>query len=288
MGPAAERELREPPPERAHVARRLRRYRGGSAGGAFSHPRAHARAGGRVDLPPARRRRPRGGTGDRRYRAPGSRPLGRDAVSPAGGGAPEGPGWGPRLRAAAAPQALVAEPGAFLPAAHASLWADGPSGWARIWTCGEAVAGRAGFAAPGAKREGDGKSPSGSFRISLAFGYAPAGDTALPYRCCTAADLWVDDPESPDYNLWVTAPHPARSVERMRRDDALYEFGLALDYNRHPVVPGAGSAIFVHVRDDRSGGTAGCLALPREEMVALLRLLRPGAFAVFNPRSLAV
>lgn len=209
-------------------------------------------------------------------------------MSPAGGGAPEGPGWGPRLRAAAAPQALVAEPGAFLPAAHASLWADGPSGWARIWTCGEAVAGRAGFAAPGAKREGDGKSPSGSFRISLAFGYAPAGDTALPYRCCTAADLWVDDPESPDYNLWVTAPHPARSVERMRRDDALYEFGLALDYNRHPVVPGAGSAIFVHVRDDRSGGTAGCLALPREEMVALLRLLRPGAFAVFNPRSLAV
>ena len=72
----------------------------------------------------------------------------------------------------------------------------------------------------------------------------------------------------------------------MRRDDALYEFGLVLEYNRDPVVPGAGSAIFVHVRDDRGDGTAGCLALPREEMVTLLRLLRPEAVAVFNPRAL--
>jgi L,D-peptidoglycan transpeptidase YkuD (ErfK/YbiS/YcfS/YnhG family) len=195
--------------------------------------------------------------------------------------------WGPRLRASGVRQALVAEPDASVPAARASLWEDGERGWARIWDCAEAVVGRAGFAAPGAKREGDGRSPSGIFGISLAFGYAATAETALPYRACTAADLWVDDPDSPDYNRWVTAPHPARSAERMRRDDALYEFGLVLDYNRDPVVPGAGSAIFVHVRDERGGGTAGCLALPRGELCTLLRLLRPGAVAVFNPAALA-
>ena len=194
--------------------------------------------------------------------------------------------WGPRLRAAGVRQALVAEPGASVPAARASLWEDRADGWARVWDCSEAVAGRAGFAAPGAKREGDGRSPSGIFGLSLAFGYAAAGDTALPYRCCTMADRWVDDPDSPDYNRWVTAPHPARSAERMRRDDDLYEFGLVVDYNCDPAVPGAGSAIFVHVRDERGGGTAGCLALPRAEMVALLRRLRPGAVAVFNPAAL--
>ena len=194
--------------------------------------------------------------------------------------------WGPRLRSAGVRQALVAEPGLRTPAARASLWADAVGGWARIWSCDEAVAGRGGFAAPGEKREGDGRSPSGIFGISLAFGYAASAETALPYRACTAADLWVDDPASPDYNRWVTAPHPARSAERMRRDDALYEFGLVLEYNRDPVVSGAGSAIFVHVREDRGEGTAGCLALPREEMVTLLRLLRPGAVAVFNPRAL--
>lgn len=194
--------------------------------------------------------------------------------------------WGPRLRAAGVKQALVAEPGSRIPVARASLWEDGAGGWQRTWACGEAVAGRAGFAAPGAKREGDGRSPSGIFGISLAFGYAPTGETALPYRACTAADRWVDDPASPDYNRWVTAPHPARSAERMRREDGLYEFGLVVDYNRDPVVPGAGSAIFVHVRGERAEGTAGCLALPRAEMVTLLRLLRPGAAAVFNPRAL--
>lgn len=195
--------------------------------------------------------------------------------------------WGPRLRAAGVRQALVAEPGSRLPEARASLWEDGAGGWTRTWACGAAVAGRAGFAAPGAKREGDGCSPSGIFGLSLAFGYAATVGTALPYRTCTAEDRWVDDPASPDYNHWVTAPHPARSAERMRREDGLYEFGLVVDYNRDPVVPGAGSAIFVHVRDERGGGTAGCLALPRGEMVALLRLLRPGAAAVFNPRALS-
>ncbi len=207
-------------------------------------------------------------------------------MSPVQASLPGEPAWGPRLRAAGVRQALVAEPGAGLPAAHASLWENGTGGWVRAWECAAAVAGRAGFAAPGAKREGDGCSPSGIFGLSLAFGYAPQADTMLPYRRCTAADRWVDDPESPDYNRWVTAPHPARSAERMRRDDALYEFGLVVDYNRDPVVPGAGSAIFVHVRDERGGGTAGCLALPRVEMVALLRRLRPGAVVVFNPAAL--
>ncbi len=202
--------------------------------------------------------------------------------------APAEASWGPRLRAARVRQALVAEPGTRTPEARASLWENGAGGWVRTWACLEAIAGRTGFAAPGTKREGDGLSPSGIFGISLAFGYAPTSETALPYRCCTATDLWIDDPESPDYNRWVTAPHPARSAERMRREDALYEFGLVLDYNRGPVVAGAGSAIFVHVRDERGAGTAGCLALPRREMIALLRVLQPGAVAVFNPRALTV
>jgi len=194
--------------------------------------------------------------------------------------------WGPRLRADGVQQALVAEPGSRIPEARASLWEHGSTGWKQTWACAEAVVGRAGFAAPGAKREGDGCSPSGLFGLSLAFGYAAAVETALPYRTCTAVDRWVDDPDSPDYNCWVTAPHPARSAERMLREDGLYEFGLVVDYNRNPVRPGAGSAIFVHVRDDRGAGTAGCLALPRAEMIALLRRLKPGAVAVFNPRAL--
>lgn len=187
--------------------------------------------------------------------------------------------------APAGSQALVAEPGPQAPAARAGLWEMGAGDWRRIRDFPAAVVGRAGFAAPGAKREGDGRTPAGIFPLTLAFGYAEAVATGLPYRRCTPDDLWVDDPESPDYNRWVTAPTAARSFERMRREDGRYEFGVVVGYNLAPVVPGAGSAIFVHVWRGPGAGTAGCLALPRDEMAGLLAALRAeaGPVAVFDP-----
>jgi len=46
-----------------------------------------------------------------------------------------------------------------------------------------------------------------------------------------------------------------------------------LDYNAHPVVPGRGSAIFIH--EEVGKATAGCVSLPAAELVRLLRWLRP-------------
>ena len=46
-------------------------------------------------------------------------------------------------------------------------------------------------------------------------------------------------------------------------------------YNAGPVVPGRGSAIFLH--DDTGGPTAGCVSLPRPRLLRLLRWLRPSA-----------
>jgi L,D-peptidoglycan transpeptidase YkuD (ErfK/YbiS/YcfS/YnhG family) len=47
-----------------------------------------------------------------------------------------------------------------------------------------------------------------------------------------------------------------------------------IDYNAHPIVPGRGSAIFLHVA---VGATAGCVSLPEPRLVRLLRWLRPSA-----------
>jgi L,D-peptidoglycan transpeptidase YkuD (ErfK/YbiS/YcfS/YnhG family) len=47
-----------------------------------------------------------------------------------------------------------------------------------------------------------------------------------------------------------------------------------LDYNPHPVMPGRGSAIFIH--DEVGAATAGCVSLRPAELVRLLRWLRPG------------
>ena len=138
-----------------------------------------------------------------------------------------------------------------------------------------AVLGRAGIAPAGAKREGDGKTPSGVFPLGIAFGYGATCDTRLPYRMAGPDDYWIDDPASPHYNRWVRGPRPAFSHERLRRSDAQYTYGIVVEYNTAPVTPGAGSAIFLHVWRAPNTPTAGCVALSETDMARLLRLLDP-------------
>ena len=139
-----------------------------------------------------------------------------------------------------------------------------------------AVIGRSGFARPGGKREGDGATPSGTFRLEGAFGYAPTLETAMPYRRIEENDVWVIDPASPDYNEWRRKGETcASSFEEMRRPDGLYEVGIVIGYNRQPAERGLGSAIFFHVWRDRGTPTSGCVAMAKEDLLAVLSWLDP-------------
>ncbi len=75
--------------------------------------------------------------------------------------------------------------------------------WRQAMAPMNAVVGRNGFAPAGEKREGDGRTPSGLYRLGTAFGYAESAVTKMPYRQALADDLWIDDPNAPDYNRWV-------------------------------------------------------------------------------------
>lgn len=148
------------------------------------------------------------------------------------------------------------------------------SGWHQILRSWPGVIGRNGFAAPGTKREGDGKTPSGVYPLRRTFGYEKGGPTDLDHRQATPNDYWIDDPKSPDYNRWVTGPKPALSHEVLRRDDNLYKLGAVIEYNTEPVVPGHGSAIFLHVWAGPDSTTAGCVAMAEKDLSMLLFLLR--------------
>lgn len=137
----------------------------------------------------------------------------------------------------------------------------------------QATVGKAGLATPEVKKEGDGKTPAGLYRLERAFGYAESFKTGLTYRQATATDLWVDDAEHPDYNKWVTAPTKAKSFEDMKRKDDLYEIGAVIEYNTDPVVPGKGSAIFLHVWGGPDKPTAGCVAIDKSKLNDLLEAL---------------
>lgn len=149
--------------------------------------------------------------------------------------------------------------------------ADG--GWHTVIDGAPATGGHNGFAPPGQKREGDGKTPSGIFKIAYAFGYGPSCNTGLDYRQATENDYWIDDPRSPRYNRWITGPPGKYSHEKMKRKDHLYRYGIVVEYNMDPVVKGKGSAIFIHVWRAPGKPTAGCVAVSEETIKKLLAFL---------------
>ena len=137
--------------------------------------------------------------------------------------------------------------------------------------------GRSGIAP--VKREGDGASPRGRFRLRGGlyrpdhFGARPA--TPLPLRRTRPGDGWCDDPRDRRYNRPIPLPAPGLSAEALWRDDGLYDLVVDLDYNRGPIRPGRGSAIFLHVARPGYGPTEGCVALKRPDLVRLLRRVGP-------------
>jgi L,D-peptidoglycan transpeptidase YkuD (ErfK/YbiS/YcfS/YnhG family) len=122
------------------------------------------------------------------------------------------------------------------------------------------------------KREGDGGTPRGRFRLVRLWWRAdrhPRPATLLPARRIRPDDGWCEDPAHRHYNQAVTVPAGSKA-DRLARTDSLYDFLIELDHNTRPRVAGRGSAVFIHVARPGFAPTAGCVAL---ELSAFRRLL---------------
>ncbi|MBI5521709.1 MAG: L,D-transpeptidase family protein [Desulfarculus sp.] len=159
-----------------------------------------------------------------------------------------------------------------------------PDGWAtlegRAYRC---ALGRSGIK-PG-KREGDGATPAGTFPLRRVL-YRPdklpqPPRTGLPVSIIAPDDGWCDEPNHPAYNQPVKLPFPA-SHEELWRTDGLYDLIVVLGYNDDPVLPGAGSAIFLHVARDGYAPTAGCVAFSREDLLEIISRLGEGSRVVIE------
>ncbi|MGE0814159.1 MAG: L,D-transpeptidase [Vicinamibacterales bacterium] len=131
------------------------------------------------------------------------------------------------------------------------------------------------------KAEGDGRSPAGVFALGTAFGFAPAADASwlkLPYVEVTPGLECVDDTASARYNELVdraTSDDTWTSSEKMREISPAYHWGVVVEYNTRPVVPGRGSCIFLHIGGEDGRGTAGCTAMAEPALSGLMRWLDP-------------
>jgi L,D-peptidoglycan transpeptidase YkuD (ErfK/YbiS/YcfS/YnhG family) len=162
-----------------------------------------------------------------------------------------------------------------IPATVHALEEEAPGKWRDVFGPIDATIGKKGFAPPGKKRAGDGRSPSGVYELRRAFGYSPV-ECKIDYIHVTKEDIWVDDSESPYYNKIVKRKGiKASSFEEMKRDDHLYKYGIIIEYNTDPPVKRRGSAIFFHLWRAPASPTRGCVAMSEENILKLISWLDP-------------
>jgi len=122
------------------------------------------------------------------------------------------------------------------------------------------------------KREGDGATPLGLLvlrHILFRPDRLAAPQAAVPVQALTPTDGWCDDPAHTAYNRMVTLPIAARA-ETLWRDDTVYDIIGALGWNDDPIIPGRGSAIFLHLARADYSPTEGCVALSLPDLQAVL------------------
>jgi L,D-peptidoglycan transpeptidase YkuD (ErfK/YbiS/YcfS/YnhG family) len=177
-------------------------------------------------------------------------------------------------RTAPAGRQLVTVTAPSYGATYATLTAYQRTGgrWRRVLGPWTARIGRNGFAPPGLKREGDGRTPSGTFGFGFFFGVLANPGVRFRYRRSQPYDFWDDDPASPRYNEWVDQRRASPGLDPEPMDVPGYDYGAVIAYNTART-PGLGSAIFLHVNIGTA--TAGCVTLPMGELLRVLRWLNP-------------
>ena len=144
--------------------------------------------------------------------------------------------------------------------------------------------GRSGLIAAADKREGDGATPMGRWRLLHVYYRADRIDapvSALPVSAISDQDGWCDAPDDPNYNRAVTLPYPA-SHETLMREDGLYDLLVATDHNTDPAVPGQGSAIFLHCRNPDGKPTAGCIAIDRAALITVVESIDADSYLIIE------
>lgn len=145
-------------------------------------------------------------------------------------------------------------------------------GYVAAWTTDGRV-GRTGFAKPGTKREGDGHTPTGVYRMGVAFGASDPG-SRMGYLTLRPNSCWGSTVGSRYYNRYFVGRCGPKDETMYNDVRGAYRQGMLINYNTRPIRQGRGSAIFLHV--GTGGPTAGCVSIPERLMTSKVRTTRPG------------
>lgn len=119
------------------------------------------------------------------------------------------------------------------------------------------------------KLEGDGATPGDAMALECVLHRVDRLPTRLGWVSIRPWMEWCDDPADPRYNRLIRR-RGAGGVERLTRPDPVYDVVGVLDWNRDPIEPRRGSAIFLHVWRGPRRPTEGCIAFRRSDLLWIL------------------
>jgi len=123
--------------------------------------------------------------------------------------------------------------------------------------------------------EGLSATPTGVYSFGGTFyGNSPSPGVRYGYHRLVVGDYWDENPASPTYNTFVHGSDPGGASEALWESPTAYSSFAFITYNV-AAVPGKGSAIFLH--QSTGAATAGCVSLPRDDLVHVLTWLNPAA-----------
>ena len=136
----------------------------------------------------------------------------------------------------------------------------------------------------GKEKEGDNKTPVGVFRFDKAFGIKPDPGCAIPYVKVTENLYWSGDANYKYNRLVDIRDYPELDKpdsEHLIDFNPHYNYALNISYNS-ACIAGKGSAIFMHCFGPAKPWTGGCVALPEEKMLFVMKHVKPGCVVIID------
>ncbi len=138
----------------------------------------------------------------------------------------------------------------------------------------------------GKTKEGDGKTPVGTFGFNAAFGIASDPGCSIPYTKVDDNTYWSGDVrEGMQYNKMVSIkdyPNLDKdSSEHIIDYTRQYQYCLNISYNSDCKTD-AGSAIFLHCLGPNKPYTGGCVAIPENQMKFVMQNVKPNCAVVID------
>jgi len=133
------------------------------------------------------------------------------------------------------------------------------------------------------KKEGDGKTPKGIFKIEHLYFRKDRIKKPLTKLKCIEIKRnmgWCDDVKNKKYNKLIKI-NKNYSHEKLFRKDKKYDLLIPIKYNFNKIIPGKGSCIFIHLTSDYKP-TAGCIALKKKDLLILLKLINKNSKIIIN------